>query len=119
MFKTGKNAKFPWNVIKHFIKNLNYFANFRHFCIKEKDQNIPYKFPLKIANISLQKQNFPGMRLPNSTFFPCMIMFQRNFCNLPVRKKRLKSRLGTVAAYPFQHKCKCQLITTHSCNISC
>ena len=25
-----------------------------------------------MANISLQKQHFPGMRLLNPTFFPCM-----------------------------------------------
>ena len=44
--------------------------------LEEKDQNIHlnYKFsPFKIANTSLQKQNFPGMRLPNSTFFHSLI----------------------------------------------
>ena len=50
------------------------------FCqklLQEKDRNIQLHdiFPLKIANISPQKQNFPGKRFPNSTFFPCMIMY--------------------------------------------
>ena len=38
--------------------------------LEEKDQNINLndKFPLKIANLSLQKQNFPGIRFTNSAF---------------------------------------------------
>ena len=39
--------------------------------LEEKDQNIHLndEFPLKIASISLQKQNFLGMRFPNSRIF--------------------------------------------------
>ena len=53
-----------------------FFRNFQQFS-EEKNQNIHIndKFPLKIANTSLQKKNFPGMRLPNSTFFPYMFLF--------------------------------------------
>ena len=43
----------------------------------EKDRNIHLndQFPLKIAKIFMQKQNFPGMSVPNSTLcFPCMFM---------------------------------------------
>ena len=42
--------------------------------LREKDRNIHLNntFPLKIARISLQKQNFQGMRFPNSTFCPCV-----------------------------------------------
>ena len=51
---------------------------FTHFqkSLEEKDLNIHLndKFPLKLANIPLQKQNFPGMRFPNSAFFPCMVL---------------------------------------------
>ena len=64
------NAKFPWKV----VKNVNYFTNFQIF-LWQKDRNIHLrdKFPLKIAKIFLQKQDFfLGMRLPNSTFCPCM-----------------------------------------------
>ena len=65
-----KNAKIPWNMVKNCVKNVKF--------LEEKDQNIHLneKFPLKIANLSLQKKkyikekNIPGMRLPNSTFFP-------------------------------------------------
>ena len=39
----------------------------------EKNAKFPRNlFKKKIANISLQKPNFPGMRFSNSTFFPCM-----------------------------------------------
>ena len=62
------------------------FTNFQRF-LEEKDQIIHLndKFPLKITNISLQKQNFPGMRFPNSTFCPCIrncgnVMFDGLFC---------------------------------------
>ena len=46
------------------IKLCILYIIFRHFC-KKKTTN--YQFPLKIAKISLQKQNFPGIRFPNST----------------------------------------------------
>ena len=44
--------------------------NFQKY-LSEKDRNINLdnEFPFKIANISLQEHNFPGMRFPNSTFF--------------------------------------------------
>ena len=47
-----------------------FFTNFQK-CLEEKYQNIYLngKSHFKIANISLQKHIFPGMRLPNSTFF--------------------------------------------------
>ena len=42
-----------------------------HLFINNKIYND--KFPLKITKISFQKQNFSGMRFPNSTFVsPCM-----------------------------------------------
>ena len=71
--KAGKNAKFPWNMVKVCIKNVIFFTHFQIF-LPEKDTNIHLndKFPLKIAKISLQKQNFPGIRFPNSTICPCM-----------------------------------------------
>ena len=48
--------------------------NFQIF-LEEKDRNIHlnHEFPLKIAKISLQQLNFMGMRIPNSTFCPCML----------------------------------------------
>ena len=41
---------------------------------RPKYASINDKFLLKIAKISLHKQNVPEMRLPNSTFFPCMAL---------------------------------------------
>ena len=66
--KAGKNAKLTWNMVKNCINF--FFTNFQKF-LEEKNQNIHLndEFPLKIANISLQKQNFPGMRFPNPHFF--------------------------------------------------
>ena len=54
-------------------QNCEFFTHFQKF-LEEKDQNIHLndKFPLKIANTSLQKLNFRIMRFPNSAFFPCM-----------------------------------------------
>ena len=78
--KAGKKAKFPWNMVTYCVKNvIFFFTNFQNF-LEEKDQNIYRngKFHFKIANISLQKLNFPGMRLPNSTFCPCMNVMKHN-----------------------------------------
>ena len=30
-----KNANFPWNIVKKFLQNVNYFTNFRIFCKKK------------------------------------------------------------------------------------
>ena len=51
--KSGKNAEFSWNMVKHCIKNVIFFYTF----LEEKDQNIQLNdtFPLR-------KQNSPGMR---------------------------------------------------------
>ena len=60
-FKAGKNAKFLWNMVKNCFKNVNYFTNSQYFW-ETKDRNIHLNgtFPLKIANISLQKWKFLG-----------------------------------------------------------
>ena len=38
----------------------------------DRNSHLNGKFPLKIAKISLQKQNFLGIKFPHSTFCPCM-----------------------------------------------
>ena len=60
-----KKCTFPGNMVTN---------KFSDFFTRKTHQNIHLndKFPLKIAKISLQKQNFPGMKLPNSKLFPCM-----------------------------------------------
>ena len=69
--KTGKHVKLHWNnTVKNVINNLKFYT-FSDAFVKIKI-NLNDKFPLKIAKISLQKHNFPGMRFPNSTFCPCM-----------------------------------------------
>ena len=72
---TGKMAKFPWNKVKYFIKNVILFFKFSEKFFKEKDQNNHLndkKLLLKIAKISFQPKSkiSPGMRLPNFTFCP-------------------------------------------------
>ena len=37
IIKAVKNAKFPWNMVKNCIKNVNYFRNFRIFCKKKTE----------------------------------------------------------------------------------
>ena len=61
-----KKGKIPWNMVKICIENVKY--------LKEKDRKIHLNitFSLKIEKISLQKQDFLGIRFPNSTLFPCL-----------------------------------------------
>ena len=35
--KAGNNAKFPRNMVKNCVKNVNYFRNFRIFCKKKTE----------------------------------------------------------------------------------
>ena len=58
--KAGKNAQFPRNKSQNFPSKMLIFCKFPEICVK-KDQNIHLndKFPLKIANISLQSQKIP------------------------------------------------------------
>ena len=37
VYKAGKNAKFPWNMVKNCAKNVNYFRNVR-ICCKKKTE---------------------------------------------------------------------------------
>ena len=68
-----KMQTFPGIWSKIASKMSFFFTNFQIF-LEEKDQNIHLNdiFPLKIAKMSLQNHNFPGMRFPNFTFGPCM-----------------------------------------------
>ena len=36
----GKNAKFPWNMVKNDVKNVNYLHIFRNFCKKKAEISI-------------------------------------------------------------------------------
>ena len=73
-------------------------------CLYEEDQNIHLnaKFPITIANISLEKQNILGMRLPNSTFYPiqcpCMNSCDCDWLNLG---KLSKKREQMLKMFPF------------------
>ena len=64
--------------------------------LEEKDKNIHLlndRFTLKIAKISLQKQNFPGMRFLNSAFFPYSTISWRMGSNWTVlHKTNLESK---------------------------
>ena len=40
-------------------------------------------FPSKLKIFPSKSENFPGMRLPNSTFFPCMVRSMENIVAYP------------------------------------
>ena len=71
-------------------------SSFNKF-LEEKDQNMHLNdtFPLKIAKISLQKLNFLGVRLPNSTFCMCMVFYSTlHYHPHPHLKMNLQLNLG-------------------------
>ena len=65
----GKKCKISLEYGQKLHQKCEFFTNFQNF-FEEKDQNIHLndEFPLKIADISLQNRNVPGMRLTNSAF---------------------------------------------------
>ena len=58
-------------MVKNVVKNVNYFTNFINVCKKETKYPL-INFPSKLQRFPSKSKNFPGMRLPNSTLFPCM-----------------------------------------------
>ena len=71
LWQNWDSMKPIWNIVKNCIQKCDFFTNFHNY-LEEKDLND--KFPFRIANISLQKQNFPGTRFPMSAFFPLMLL---------------------------------------------
>ena len=64
--KAGKKCETSLEYGQRLHQNGEFCTHFQEI-LEEKDPNIHLndKFSLKIANISLQKQNFPEMRCPN------------------------------------------------------
>ena len=67
-----KLPNFPW-IWSQILENIWHFYIFTFLLENDINNHLNDQFTLKIANISLQKQNFLGMRFPNSTFCPCIV----------------------------------------------
>ena len=63
---------FP-GILSKIASKMYFFYKFSEFFVRKRPNiHLNDEFPLKIANISLQKLNLLGMRFPNSTCCSCM-----------------------------------------------
>ena len=67
---------FPWNIVNYFVKNVIFVTKLSDIFVRkiQKFTSIMVRLPSKLQIFPSKSENFPGMRLPNSTFVSRMVV---------------------------------------------